>query len=352
MSEAIRLSAAVMTHPSRLPAAQALCDLHPELGLRIVVDPLPTGPPSAARAAVRAWAAVDPDATHHLVLQDDVLLGESFAERLLAAIAQRPGDAICLFTEWACTTSYAVRLAAWLGHRWVEVCDPYLPTVASVLPAHVARVAGNLHPVIPQDDVLLSELLQRLDIRAFAVVPNMAQHDTKPSLTGNHSMGLRLAACFSGDTGAFDTPAIDLFPCFSRSYPRPFYLHRSPSGWAPRHPMEVLAERAVDTASLRRLAAQRAAALCATRSELRPDVAAGLWLTAWALGAEVVSLLGDDPVGVCEALDRDTGWLGVTTLARGVFDRYLPAWQLEAAGPFLDEYTAEAFTEGVLKENL
>jgi hypothetical protein len=40
----IRLSTAIMTHPSRLARAEQLRCAYPELGVRVVQDPDPTGP--------------------------------------------------------------------------------------------------------------------------------------------------------------------------------------------------------------------------------------------------------------------------------------------------------------------
>lgn len=48
--------------------------------------------------ARRAWLAVDRGATHHLVLQDDVLLCERFVERCTAAIDAAPGNPMAFFT--------------------------------------------------------------------------------------------------------------------------------------------------------------------------------------------------------------------------------------------------------------
>ncbi|MFD9945753.1 hypothetical protein ACFWYW_31795 [Nonomuraea sp. NPDC059023] len=58
--------------------------------------PRPHRPPSPPRATGRAWAACPAEATHHLVLRDDVVLAKDFAAHLKAAVRQRPGHGIAL----------------------------------------------------------------------------------------------------------------------------------------------------------------------------------------------------------------------------------------------------------------
>ena len=140
----VRLSAVVMTHPRRRAAAEALRDLHPDLDLGIVVDPDPDGPPDALRTARLAWSAVRDDATHHLVVQDDMRLIDGFAAHAARAAAAMPGQVLCFFTEWGSRTSHALRLATLEGASWVPVIDPYVPTTALLLPAEVAQI-GRAH---------------------------------------------------------------------------------------------------------------------------------------------------------------------------------------------------------------
>ncbi|MFH9404224.1 hypothetical protein [Streptomyces sp. NPDC017638] len=195
----VRISAAVMSHPRRAAAAHALAGRFPGLDITVVLDPEPDGPPSALRTARLAWAAVAPDATHHLVLQDDALPTEDFLTRLHALVAARPDAALSLFTEWGSRTSYAVRLAAMHGHDLAPVVDDYVPCVALVLPAEIARgfdpyarakVDGG-HP----DDLALLHYLTDLGTPVLIPVAGLADHDNDTSLVGNNVHGPRRAAC-------------------------------------------------------------------------------------------------------------------------------------------------------------
>lgn len=193
-----------MAHPRRLGAARALREAHPELDLRIVTDPDPGGPPGALRTARLAWASVGDRATHHLVVQDDMVLAGSFAERVTRAIAEMPDHLLCLFTEWGSRTSHAVRLATGDGSSWVPVLDPYIPTAATVFPAEVARKLAEYEGHDVPDDVLLLRFAREHGLTPLVCVPNLAEHARSESLVGNDVlMGPRRSALFGvGESGA------------------------------------------------------------------------------------------------------------------------------------------------------
>ncbi len=187
-----------MTHPSRRAAAERLRHSHPELPFRIVTDPAPGGPASALRAARRAWGAVADGATHHLVVQDDMLLADNFSTYLELAVAARPDDVLCFFTEWGSRTSHAVRLATVDGRSWVPVLDPYIPTAATLYPAGIARELAACEGFDVADDVLLLRFVRERGITPYVSVPNLAEHASSPSLIGNDLlMGPRRSAYFA-----------------------------------------------------------------------------------------------------------------------------------------------------------
>ncbi|MGN0111711.1 MAG: hypothetical protein ACI38P_08665, partial [Cellulosimicrobium funkei] len=93
------LSVVVMHHPARGDVS-ALVRACAPLDVRVVEDPDPEGPPSPLRTAKRAWAAVAPGATHHLVLQDDVAPVAGFAELVRRAVRARPRHAVALYSNW------------------------------------------------------------------------------------------------------------------------------------------------------------------------------------------------------------------------------------------------------------
>ncbi|MBB5867526.1 hypothetical protein F4553_000905 [Allocatelliglobosispora scoriae] len=170
------------------------------MDLAIVEDPDPDGPPSALRAARLAWAAVADDATHHLVVQDDMELVAGIAQSVRQAAAAMPDQILCLFSEWGSRTAHAVRLGAIEGVSWVPVIDPYIPTTAVLLPAQVARelAVAPAGETVPDDVVLLAYLRER-GLVAYVSVPNLAEHRGSASIVGNDTLwGPRHTALYAG----------------------------------------------------------------------------------------------------------------------------------------------------------
>lgn len=159
-----------MTHPARYELANHLRELHPELNAVVVTD----STQSTLASAQAAWRAAAADATHHLVLQDDVSLCGGFLDAVHDAIAMRPGDALALFTEWGSRTAHLGRIAALRGAGWAEVADEYVPTVALADRALGTLPAGALRRFVPR--ARLAEVSDRLRPMIVSAVRHGAQH--------------------------------------------------------------------------------------------------------------------------------------------------------------------------------
>lgn len=197
----IRVCGAVMAHPRRREEAEALARLDPAGATRVVLDPEPDGPPTAARTTKRAWSSVPDDATHFLVLQDDVQLAEGFFEHARKAAERLPEDAIAFYANWNSRNGAAVRMAAAAGADWATAVNEYAPCLALMLPAEVARGYAG-YAVRNGDgwpcDVLMFRYLKALGVPIRIAVPNTVEHSGLPSVAGNEAHGLRRSACFSG----------------------------------------------------------------------------------------------------------------------------------------------------------
>jgi hypothetical protein len=193
------LSAAVMTHPARLPAAREVAAALAPLDARVAVDPDPEAGPSTIRSARLAYAAVADDATHHLVVQDDVWLPPGFAAAARQAIAQQPDAAISFFVEWGSRTAALVRFAALTGASWAPMVNPYVPTQALAMPGAVAKdLATFLLTEVDVDDVddeAALRFLRRAGVPTLVSVPNLVEHADESSLVGNNDHGVRRATC-------------------------------------------------------------------------------------------------------------------------------------------------------------
>lgn len=346
----VRLSAVVMTHPKRRHDAEEMQDRHPDLGLRIVEDPAPDEQPSALRTARTAWAALAPDATHHLVIEDDTVLCADFHQHLLAAIAARPGHAISFYTEWGSETSYAVRLAALLGDSWAEVVDDYVPTQALVLPARVAGGFPGFDAFVHRlYDHTMHAYLASAEVPAAMTVPNLADDARLSSVLGHGFLGERASVCFPADAaGAVDwtasAPRPTTVPAFSYAIGHPYTVVRSDSPgrrWRRgRHP----AMPGYATA----LARGRAAIGChpAAVRHIGSKLLLGLWSTAYGLGWVAADLLGHDQDELERAMARPFARHALATLPDGAL-RFLIDDQLRAElGDDLRRLVERAVREG------
>jgi hypothetical protein len=325
------ISVAVMAHPSRAAAVRDMCDAHPELGISPVFDPEP-GRGHSLRTALAAWSAVAPGATHHLVLQDDITLCRDLPARVAAAVRAYPDAAISLFAEWGSRTATMVRLALLRERAFAAVADPYTPTQALVLPAERARglVAWARAETEP-DDIVVHRYLRHSATRSIVTVPNLVEHDLKPSLTGNVFQGPRRSACFAEkrpDTSAQAGVAgeeLTHVPGVSWMRLVAEWFACGP-GAEPGFMGDPLTDRlppAADPGTLRerfRDHLHRADPRHELRSALTDIVLYELWLSCFALGViggvrpETVRARADDPL-----------WrTGLGTAFPGAFRRYLP----------------------------
>lgn len=194
-----RLSAVVMTHPKRRAAAEKLALSAPSGLLRVVMDPDPTGTPSVLRTALAAWSAIEDGATHQLVIQDDMVLSDSFFDRVRCAIEELPDSALALFALWDSRNGAAVRFGAMAGARWVGAVNEYFPCVAIVLPRRVAEgfvAYGRQRLGGWPDDILMYRYLCANGVPRHVAVPNLAEHEDRGSISGNAFRGPRRSVCF------------------------------------------------------------------------------------------------------------------------------------------------------------
>ncbi|MEV4847547.1 hypothetical protein AB0K20_30590 [Micromonospora matsumotoense] len=201
----IEISVVVMHHPrrsDRIPALLAACQ---PLPVQVVVDPDPDGPPSPLRTAKRAWAAIAPGATHHVVLQDDILPTAGFAEHLHRALAARPTDGVTLSVQQTSPrNSYAVRRTALAGRPFAQMsAAEWTPTLALALPVAYAEELARFLAGIPDEDVdddgPVTRFCAERAIQVVATVPNLVEHADLVSLCIYGDQGRRPAIVYAAD---------------------------------------------------------------------------------------------------------------------------------------------------------
>lgn len=357
----------VMTHPRRWAEAEALRARHPELALDIVVDPDPGSPPSALRTARLAWQAVTPEATHHLVLQDDAILSPDFLGSLSRAVAHAPDRPLALFVEWGCRTAAAVRLTALLGLSSTDVLEAYVPTVALVLPADLARrfdaYVEELHGQDGPDDTVLADYLRTVGVIPHVVVPNLVQHGIGPSLVDNGADGLRRAACFhphpgnpsNRRPGSLRPTVVPYFSawsgrstCLSRPSPASpwtrtptarFLRERGDTTYGDNSCLQDFRTSLGDIEPLRRL-----------RGVVGPQVLDEFWLTAYAMGTILGQQFGavDPSLALKTAFTDSVVVESLSTMAPGGLWRLVEQMVLDPAVVHLSEAVCNGVRAGCL----
>ena len=317
----MNVSAAVMTHPTRLRAARRLCVALSPIEARPAVDPEPHAKPGAMRSARLAWAAAEPHATHHLVLQDDVEPAAGFAAAVAAGVAQHPDAALSFFAEWGSRTAALVRLAAMAGASWVPMINPYVPTQALVLPAPLAAdLAAFLREETaddePDDEAIL-RFLERRGTRMLVSVPNVVEHLDLPSLTGNEGHGVRRAACLLDGpelgSSVLDPPPLLPFLAWVDATATTV----DTTSFARRPTLDVLTARGLD--------GDRIVAACepllsdVLRADIGPGYLTELWVTAVATGV----------LGPASDLDTPIVRAALRTMAPGALRTHVDFGALE-----------------------
>ncbi len=210
------LQTVIQHHPSRAHLLPALLAALP--GAQVIADP---DPGNRRRSAWRSYQAcleaLEPDASHLLIVQDDAIVCRDFAAALPLLIAARPDDLLCLFAPGAGSHRKRVLQACAAGERWAELDprQPFIPLVAAVWPRALAErflaYGPAFRPTDTSDDGNAWRWAKAEGVRTFACVPSLVEHpDREVSAVGKASFGgrnpARVAACWLGP----EASALDL----------------------------------------------------------------------------------------------------------------------------------------------
>lgn len=173
---------------------------HHSLGMTIIKDTQRKGVWPIAR---QAWHdSLRYDSTHHLVLQDDIVVCRDFLAAVVAAIEARP-DAPVAFFDMSRTIPDAMdKGVSWAVRRSLSsACALAMPT-PMVLPA-IRWCDYNTDPKVKSYDARLSAYFLSVDQLIWYTVPSLVDHnDNGHSLIG-HPVKLpsgkkRVASAFIG----------------------------------------------------------------------------------------------------------------------------------------------------------
>lgn len=198
-----RLSAAIMAHPAR---SHFVPQLHAKLDRDVPVvwdqhnDRWDTGR--------RSLLAVDDDATHHLVLQDDAVIPRdliSGVERMCAHIGDEA--ALCLYLGRVRADRLTIRRMVNRAKRttsWIAMTQMHWG-VGIVLPSRMIPGViawGDKRDDIPNYDKRISRWLAEQRIPVYYPWPSVVDHRNSPSLVAGRTGRKRSAYTFIGENAS------------------------------------------------------------------------------------------------------------------------------------------------------
>lgn len=201
----VRLAFLVQHHPARADLLGPLLDrLGP--GAIVAADPEPD---STRRHAIRSYLAaleaVPAEATHAVIVQDDVEPVPSFPELAARAVLAEPNRLLAFFAPaQPPEMAHAIRCAAERGEFFCELpCRRWVPAVALAWPVDLVasflawKQTQRWPPAFGADDEGIGNWARAEGVRVLATVPSLVEHpDEVESLVGRRPRGGRRAALF------------------------------------------------------------------------------------------------------------------------------------------------------------
>lgn len=184
-----RLSYAIMAVEQRLSHVEHMLST---LGHKaaVSVDVERRGPWPGWCAAWDLAGVSDPEATHRVVLQDDVLFGVDFPAAMSACVAARPDEVISAFLPRRSVEKAVDEGLSWVATRrflWAQcVCIPV--ALGDAIISWVAEHEGEHPEWTYSDDVRLGAGFKALGRRVFVPVPNLVEH-IGDALVGKSTLG-------------------------------------------------------------------------------------------------------------------------------------------------------------------
>lgn len=206
-----KLSISIMAHPSRKEWVEEIKtkmneDIHVEWDRKI----------SLWDTARRAWLSFDPTATHHLVLQDDIIPSKNLRAAVEKAIEYTPDLPFCLFIyedyfinnqKKKYDEAYHSN-GAWLRTK-LTVLAP-----AIVMPTKYIQemvLFGDKQKHLPADDTKIAAFFNKKNLDILITVPSLVEHRGSISLVGSKKDN-RVAYIFIGEDNSGENLNWDSIP--------------------------------------------------------------------------------------------------------------------------------------------
>ncbi|MAF42997.1 MAG: hypothetical protein CMI54_02335 [Parcubacteria group bacterium] len=141
------------------------------------------------------WGASHRVNTHHMVIQDDLILCDNFAEAVVSVVGEVPDKMVSLF--------YGPRKGFKDNSgRWGVAESPWGQAIVmpkKMVQDFLAWDAKNIKPTLKYDDARIALFCVKNSIHCHVPFPNLVNHLDDTSTVGNCRNGRRVSIDFLGD---------------------------------------------------------------------------------------------------------------------------------------------------------
>lgn len=175
-----KVSVTIFSHHSRSKRLQQTLEaLGSDVAVEVVIDYKTEG---IWQTAMKAWRSYGTDATHHLVLQDDIIPCKNFLVRLPEIIHHLPNDASVSFCDKLPLMHYAKqKKKSWVLSGKVRHAQALLQPVSQI-ENFIQWSEWNIRPSYYHDDGRLEMYLHTFNKLMWHTVPSLVSHDDDGSV--------------------------------------------------------------------------------------------------------------------------------------------------------------------------
>jgi len=202
----VKLAIAVMAHPSRMPMVAVLLDSLGRDDVTVIVDSEEAGPWPTAQ---RCWKSCPDDATHMLILQDDVKVCRDFVAGAETVLSLRPQSPVAFYANHK-----VVERARQQGIPWAKI--PRSHGLGGVWGQAQCLPSSYIGPFLrwwdnkpegefedfdnpKHDDWILGQFLKKNKKDVWATAPSLVQHMCPSDSLIGYSNKNKVARWYIGD---------------------------------------------------------------------------------------------------------------------------------------------------------
>jgi len=164
-----------MSVPARAESVQRIVrELGPAAKADVYVDTTKQGPWKTAK---RCWEGTPEDATHRLILQDDMFLCRDFYVGAVRALRVRSTVPVAFYSVLTPSSAERMRLSGtpWVRKSFMQGQAPCLPK--PLVQAFLVWAAEQENEArILSDDLFLSKFLRQKRVPVWCTYPSLAEH--------------------------------------------------------------------------------------------------------------------------------------------------------------------------------